>query len=200
MPWRLSFNPRTREGCDPGPSCTTGFLRVSIHAPARGATAAPSPDKMGDTCFNPRTREGCDNLRKPNAVFPASFNPRTREGCDITMFILRTPAAVFQSTHPRGVRRANRKGGNPRCKVSIHAPARGATTDVEAYVMPEGVSIHAPARGATLVKGGGVEMTRHVSIHAPARGATYCWVEEGQTITKFQSTHPRGVRQVTICI
>ena len=55
----------------------------------------------------------------------------------------------FQSTHPRGVRLdrpfANKAGE----KVSIHAPARGATRVSSEYGWRHIVSIHAPARGAT---------------------------------------------------
>jgi len=38
-------------------------------------------------------------------------------------------------------------------KVSIHAPARGATVDVLNQLKTAIVSIHAPARGATLSPG-----------------------------------------------
>ena len=56
-------------------------------------------------------------------------------------------------------------------KVSIHAPAGGATGQNFAFSRHFEVSIHAPAGGATVrlrVNHGG----RTVSIHAPAGGAT----------------------------
>ena len=56
--------------------------------------------------------------------------------------------------------------------VSIHAPARGATSYNPVNDSPIDVSIHAPARGATLL----LDFSgwhKLVSIHAPARGATY---------------------------
>ena len=61
--------------------------------------------------------------------------------------------------------------------VSIHAPARGATTNklvVRVTLLFTGiVSIHAPARGATSpVKITSRGYSIEVSIHAPARGAT----------------------------
>ena len=55
--------------------------------------------------------------------------------------------------------------------ISIHAPARGATTMTRSIFGKREISIHAPARGATLFYGtlyNGVL----ISIHAPARGAT----------------------------
>ena len=58
----------------------------------------------------------------------SSFNPRPRTGSD------------FYHT----------KRGEVNV-VSIHAPARGATTDIPHPTRKKPVSIHAPARGATLV-------------------------------------------------
>ena len=55
-----------------------------------------------------------------------SFNPRAREGRDIKAVIL---GALV--------------------KVSIHAPARGATFLIKNILSFLKVSIHAPARGAT---------------------------------------------------
>ena len=79
-----SFNPRTREGCDGRFSLGKKNRRkfqsthprrvrrlrkrpaspprgVSIHAPAKGATAAETAGVTPPRGFNPRTREGCDN-------------------------------------------------------------------------------------------------------------------------------------------
>ena len=76
--------------------------------------------------------------------------------------------------------------------ISIHAPPRGATRDVQLVVGEVSISIHAPPRGATslfspvgmmrvfqftpLREGRPVSMaaifTCSISIHAPPRGAT----------------------------
>ena len=62
------------------------------------------------------------------------------------------------------------------------------------------VSIHAPAWGATRVP----QEYRHwsgISIHAPAWGATDALLADFQESILFQSTHPRGVRQVIgLCV
>ena len=58
-----------------------------------------------------------------------------------------------------------------KAEVSIHAPTRGATAGPQKVHAVEPVSIHAPTRGATKAK-------------APVKPAK-----------RFQSTHPRGVRQ-----
>ena len=55
------------------------------------------------------------------------------------------------------------------------------------------VSIHAPARGATFAPGSS-SAHRAVSIHAPARGATGFSGGSGAAV-QFQSTHPHGVRR-----
>ena len=123
---------------------------ISIHAPARGATRRFSSENPFLTYFNPRTREGCDS----NAVCAADehkyFNPRTREGCDMRGKMSYQDLAIFQSTHPRGVRRTRYPTNNLQHRISIHAPARGATACKRAYYFRYVISIHAPARGATV--------------------------------------------------
>ena len=79
---------------------------------------------------------------------------------------------MFQSTRPRGARR-QRMSEPPRLPSSFNPRARAGRDSkaVESRSRLDGVSIHAPARGAT-----SSELCRrpwlHVSIHAPARGAT----------------------------
>ena len=81
--------------------------------------------------------------------------------------------------------------------ISIHAPARGATTAITTSSFIVSISIHAPARGATLrdLKPYGPIM---ISIHAPARGATDGTIVDSQEVT-FQSTLPQGERPGTTC-
>ena len=56
-------------------------------------------------------------------------------------------------------------------EISIHAPARGATSSTVFLAKSTYISIHAPARGATHQNA--VELAKGtISIHAPARGAT----------------------------
>ena len=99
------FNPRSREGSDPTSSPFSPPIKISIHAPARGATVilfcrsiqvksisihAPA---RGATCsdetllqlheyFNPRSREGSDNGTRGGEGVRTDFNPRSREGSD----------------------------------------------------------------------------------------------------------------------
>ena len=79
---------------------------------------------------------------------------------------------MFQSTHPRGVRRMQMSKVKLPKIVSIHAPTRGATDNHKDELRQVMVSIHAPTRGATISE------------------------NTSRVCEKFQSTHPRGVRLV----
>ena len=144
------FNPRTREGCDflLPPSQVVPVL-ISIHAPAKGATAADRPFHGLCGYFNPRTREGCDiygcyagvgvsdiSIHAPakGATFvfqnPDPFiifqstHPRRVRPKATTMTAMMT---IFQSTHPRRVRLPGDRQSDMSITISIHAPAKGAT-------------------------------------------------------------------------
>ncbi len=99
------FNPRPRAGGDlPGQRPNQKQKPVSIHAPARGATAKPcwngsasvpfqsTPPRGGrparpatrsrPPCFNPRPRAGGDAVAELPVAKLACFNPRPRAGGD----------------------------------------------------------------------------------------------------------------------
>jgi len=143
---------------------------VSIHAPARGATSGDQVPLFADRCFNPRPCARGDNAQVPVQLCRQSFNPR--------------PCA-------RGDTWRSTRGGWT--GVSIHAPARGATSNFRKFDRLALVSIHAPARGATILDER-KPLCYTVSIHAPARGATdspqpCCWA------VLFQSTPLREGRR-----
>ena len=147
------------------------MIKISIHAPARGATPIPHHNHKIQEYFNPRSREGSDG--SPSNMSPSclNFNPRSREGSDKTSAADPASTELFQSTLPRGERRSPRSVPLPFPAISIHAPARGAT-NLTAYRAHLGyISIHAPARGATCEDVLTFTWTI-ISIHAPARGAT----------------------------
>ena len=54
------FNPRSRTGSDILPRITIADFRISIHAPARGATSDYCYGCSPDGYFNPRSRTGSD--------------------------------------------------------------------------------------------------------------------------------------------
>ena len=77
--------------------------------------------------------------------------------------------------------------------ISIHAPAKGATSLSSSFSSSLSISIHAPAKGATspLFKR---FITITISIHAPAKGATSYSLTVAADF-QFQSTLPRRERQ-----
>ena len=58
------------------------------------------------------------------------FNPRSREGSDGKLSSIKNTVSEFQSTLPRGERLIGGDGRVGYDEISIHAPARGATTSV----------------------------------------------------------------------
>ena len=142
---------------------------VSIHAPARGATPA-GPRRRLRKCFNSRAREGRDNAAPLTQPTTGCFNSRAREGRDLKAVKLRGPANCFNSRAREG-RDGAEVAWAARVRVSIHAPARGAT----------GTIYHS-------------KKSAEVSIHAPARGATRTF-RECESAWTFQFTRPRGARR-----
>ena len=102
-------------------------------------------------------------------------------------------AIIFQSTLPRRERRKHPRYFYHNWVISIHAPAKGATTQFAQCWGICGISIHAPAKGATIVRAGS-GVTEDISIHAPAKGATYFSIPVFSRHI-FQSTLPRRERQ-----
>jgi len=118
-------------------SVPTAAYTVSIHAPARGATASSRTSFSGWPGFNPRARAGRDLIVNIKIPCIKSFNPRARAGRDTPEPTKAATLYGFQSTRPRGARRANPQKESPKWTVSIHAPARGATGDLESELAAE---------------------------------------------------------------
>ena len=211
--FNLCFNPRAREGRDLFGFPSGGAWFVSIHAPARGATAAFLPFSLCKKCFNPRAREGRDRQWHKVCQRDWGFNPRAREGRDtrraqfeITGFVsIHAPArgatlqffahrckrVLFQSTRPRGARQKICSPVTLKLTVSIHAPARGATP--APTVAWHALSFNPRAREGRDPASERRKVFVAVSIHAPARGATTP-ASSSDPNTWFQSTRPRGAR------
>ena len=148
-PW--CFNPRTRVGCDQSiRHILHTYNNVSIHAPAWGATSTAFLSLLKNNCFNPRTRVGCDpdnarqryltpevSIHAPAWGATAQFLGQQRIGnvsihapawgATLGFGAPGCPPGVFQSTHPRGVRRDLKhrapppSGFNPRTRVGCDA-------------------------------------------------------------------------------
>ena len=166
------FNPRSREGSDRRAARTRNTASsFQSTLPRRERRRSPRPSRISASYFNPRSREGSDMISDLFRQVTAHFNPRSREGSD-GWYI--TPDGMQY--------------------ISIHAPAKGATSRGQKgkpyadYFNPrsregsdhllgyssrrsDDISIHAPAKGAT-PEPETLETTTLISIHAPAKGAT----------------------------
>ncbi len=190
------FNPRSRAGSDSRMQMHRDCAAcVSIHAPARGATFT-RPRHATIILFQstlprgerPATRSATDDLG-------TGFNPRSRAGSDVHR------CKSLERVHA----------------VSIHAPARGATVQVDPCVprchefqstLPRGERRLCNATCISIIDEfqstlprGERRLSRHgrarralVSIHAPARGATRLTISVSNLAMMFQSTLPRGER------
>ena len=96
------FNSRTREGCDDAANGIYSAILVSIHAPARGAIIDNARSRRING-FNSRTREGCD-LRDDRRTARRSVSIHAPARGAIGAVTEEKLDAVFQFTHPRGVR------------------------------------------------------------------------------------------------
>ena len=105
----MNFNPRSREGSDANRQNLYSHFRISIHAPARGATKNNTYATVHRKYFNPRSREGSD-LTTIYVCYCRHdyFNPRSREGSDKMQLQKSTQINRFQSTLPRGERQNRR--------------------------------------------------------------------------------------------
>ena len=122
---------------------------ISIHAPARGATQTALANLGCHKYFNPRSREGSDNLTRIFIYYCDRFQSTLPRGERLHKPYRTWRLFPFQSTLPRGERPVLIQPWTPDIKISIHAPARGATSFSFPIWLDSKISIHAPARGAT---------------------------------------------------
>ena len=214
----VRFNSRSRMGSDPASSiCSRRLLafqftlphgerprqtladnrnlRVSIHAPAWGATPRRRHRRRDGRGFNSRSRMGSDHFETQK----------------------RNEEYLFQFTLPHGERPSCGKSRHNRIKVSIHAPAWGATSTAcrttrrplsFQFTLPHGER-PCGREVAGAVEEGFNSRSRmgsdhrqtladnrnlRVSIHAPAWGATLGGLTTFLGMTSFQFTLPHGER------
>ena len=144
---------------------------VSIHAPAGGATSYARWGVTWTTSFNPRSRGGSDVLPSPYMQCNHGFNPRSRGGSDAMLRFPLLPVPCF-NPRSRGGSDAMRAHALEYLKVSIHAPAGGATRhcSITHSCM---YSFNPRSRGGSdFMPFKRTQSPCIVSIHAPAGGAT----------------------------
>jgi len=146
-----SFNPRARVGRDidvapPGQLYIDPFQstrprgarpihrvtreidqEVSIHAPAWGATVGKYVQSPLSGFQSTRPRGARQAYQCRDRQYRYCFNPRARVGRDSTQREIVHMVTLFQSTRPRGARLIALSFPFLTQRVSIHAPAWGAT-------------------------------------------------------------------------
>ena len=134
---------------------------------------------------------GCDIWYAEFFIGCGYFNPRTHVGCDAEPTLTLSPGINFNPRTHVGC--DNLVFGMAKLpSISIHAPTWGATqTQCENDEIAK-ISIHAPTWGATLVLSLFVRGTGFQSTHP--RGVRQLAYRLERVALRFQSTHPRGVR------
>ena len=184
----VSIHAPTRGATRQSP-CRVGRCQVSIHAPTRGATRGERKASRSSPVSIHAPTRGATSTTSPPHPPRRGFNPRAHAGRDQQIAASRHDRPCrFQSTRPRGARRALRVLLAHHEHVSIHAPTRGATLGRQGARIRARVSIHAPTRGATQAVRKRCLGAR-VSIHAPTRGAT---PHSLQRIAPPESFNPRA--------
>ena len=171
--WKISIHAPAR-----GATGTTVLERIdnniSIHAPARGATTFNKLRSVPlDISIHAPARGATCPMRSPLLSF-GHFNPRSRKGSD--------PGKMC---HPHALR------------ISIHAPARGATLCKVHNFSIVIISIHAPARGATFWR----IPRRLIYFYFNPRsrkGSDDFTFADMDNISAFQSTLPQGERRYIV--
>ena len=122
-------------------------LAISIHAPAKGATKKETGLMRVDQFQSTLPRR--ERLRNSNlgGVF-IYFNPRSREGSD----------RLLSTSSVTG-------------RISIHAPAKGATGSSAVGIRTTAFQSTLPRRERQFVSNW-IDNVAIISIHAPAKGAT----------------------------
>ena len=158
-------------GATPKPYLLRHDPLISIHAPARGATVIvndlvyircrfqstlPQGERLIWMQLPVRLKEFQSTLPQGErrysineATSSSGFQSTLPQGERLIHPAAPKPNYRFQSTLPQGERQVPSSGNAGFWRISIHAPARGATDQRVYCLYDRRISIHAPARGAT---------------------------------------------------
>ena len=143
------FNPRSRKGSDQEHSLLPRRHFISIHAPARGATRRYFPPGSGQNVFQSTLPQGERPFRPPLSFLRTDFNPRSRKGSDDMSKTVFGTYTGFQSTLPQGERLCAYSSQHITSDYFNPRSRKGSDIDMLACPGVYRISIHAPARGAT---------------------------------------------------
>ena len=170
--------------------------RISIHAPARGATEG-HPDRRQHHAISIHAPARGATPQPLRAAFWRNFNSRPCTRGDSARRYRCFPCAYFNS---RPCTRGDAVEKNPPYAVKFQfTPLHEGRLALMALICPRVmISIHAPARGATIVEGVNRSQV-FISIHAPARGAT-SFISSSARPCIFQFTPLHEGRRQKICV
>ncbi len=210
------FNPRSRTGSDPRlvyqakpynrfqstlphgerqtlSSVSTLSIKVSIHAPARGATCNGSMLSAFAAGFNPRSRTGSDVLNDRESARISLFQSTLPHGERLILISTDGVLVTFQSTLPHGERPICPDSWFEAIEFQSTLPHGERPTHQHHQQQPVCVSIHAPARGATFIRA--QEKSEDKGFNPRSRTGSDIRCRQVNTIDLvFQSTLPHGER------
>ena len=167
--------------------CITTSQNISIHAPAKGATPFSMifvfPGVFQSTLPR-RERRLFAISTKDHDEFQSTLPRRERQCNNVNVY----GNIPFQSTLPRRERLWTKKNWTADDKISIHAPAKGAT---EAGAASKNAAIFQSTlpRRERRLRRKNRQGDHDISIHAPAKGAT---VFSNNYLTFFCNFNPRS--------
>ena len=171
--------------------------RISIHAPQWGATRWRQASHRRTIHFNPRTPVGCDwprtNILSSHSQFQSTHPSGVRHNSDM----LAKVAEAFQSTHPSGVRRTPTQATPAAARFQSTHPSGVRLAGISQLPFTSEISIHAPQWGATGTHTPLLVIIAHFNPRTPV-GCDAQLAAPVSTFTRFQSTHPSGVRRFLV--
>ena len=151
--------------------CNPQSVRISIHAPAKGATQIWTQQRHRTVYFNPRSREGSDPVRCLRFLMLHYFNPRSREGSDTGRRRLPRPDRHFNPRSREGSD-ANRDYYTTKLDAFQSTLPRRERRTLTAPLIPN-VDFNPRSReGSDVSPCCLLSNKKEISIHAPAKGAT----------------------------
>ena len=144
--------------------------RVSIHAPARGATRKTHQGDQRADGFNPRAREGRDSGNRHLGDCPCVSIHAPARGATSGSGCAKSGQLMFQSTRPRGARHHVTERQQSTKEFQSTRPRGARRGDSRDIVPPEEFQSTRP------------------------RGARPLNAAMARTVGMFQSTRPRGAR------
>ena len=164
------FNPRSHEGSDLHSLGIKSVIRISIHAPTRGATI-PMTSTGYVRNFNLRSHEGSDTVALETLNSYLNFNPRSHEGSDYSRLWALLLHQYFNPRSHEGSDECVRKV-NAISNLDFNPRSHEGSDDNGRVLEAEYLNFNPRSHeGSDSISFDICTMTA-ISIHAPTRGAT----------------------------